>query len=181
MKHLWYSYEQVQSTTGKKNVKYIFQTKKDFITFSKMIINKLGRCPTRSENVYFANNEQASLSVFNAGFCFEHVKYNLIKLKLLNNWSAQAVNNISVCPMWNSSKPIKSAHHLKLANQSTLKKAHVIEITKACTVTFLWKQELPWLFDVEKNVSIGKKTEDGENLFFKALTNRFWLTSKSYS
>ena len=50
-----------------------------------MIINKLGRCPTRSENVYFANNEQASLAVFNAGFCFEHVKYNLIKLKLLNN------------------------------------------------------------------------------------------------
>ena len=26
-----------------------------------------------------------------------------------------------------------------------------------------------------------KKTEDGENLFFKALDNRFWLTSKSYS
>ena len=24
-----------------------------------------------------------------------------------------------------------------------------------------------------------KKTEDGENLFFKALANRFWLTSKS--
>ena len=23
------------------------------------------------------------------------------------------------------------------------------------------------------------KTEDGENLFFKALCNRFWLTSKS--
>ena len=30
-------------------------------------------------------------------------------------------------------------------------------------------------------MSIGKKTEDGENLFFKALANRFWLTSKSYS
>ena len=27
----------------------------------------------------------------------------------------------------------------------------------------------------------GKKTEDGENLFLKALDNRFWLTSKSYS
>ena len=26
-----------------------------------------------------------------------------------------------------------------------------------------------------------KKTEGGENLFFKALANRFWLTSKSYS
>ena len=42
-------------------------------------------------------------------------------------------------------------------------------------------QENPWLSDVERNVSIGKKTEDGENLFFKALANRFWLTSKSCS
>ena len=25
------------------------------------------------------------------------------------------------------------------------------------------------------NLSIEKKTEDGENLFFKALANRFWL------
>ena len=31
------------------------------------------------------------------------------------------------------------------------------------------------MFDIEK----GKKTEDGENLFFKALANRFWLTSKN--
>ena len=31
-------------------------------------------------------------------------------------------------------------------------------------------------------MSVGKKkTEDGENLFFKALDNTFWLTSKSYS
>ena len=26
-----------------------------------------------------------------------------------------------------------------------------------------------------------KKTEDGENVFFKALPNRFWLTSKLIS
>ena len=32
-----------------------------------MIINKLGRCPTRLDNVYFANNEQAS-----AAFYFAH-------------------------------------------------------------------------------------------------------------
>ena len=38
----------------------------------------------------------------------------------------------------------------------------------------LWKQENPWLFDVQRR----KKTEDGEILFFKALANRFWLTSK---
>ena len=31
----------------------------------------------------------------------------------------------------------KIAHLQKLANQSTLNKAHVIEITKACTVAFM--------------------------------------------
>ena len=30
-------------------------------------------------------------------------------------------------------------------------------------------------------MSIGTKTKDGENLFFKRLANRFWLTSKSCS
>ena len=52
----------------------------------------------------------------------------------------------------------------------------MIEITKANTIAFT-NQEIPWLFDVEK----GKKTEDGGNLFFKALANRFWLTSKNCS
>ena len=47
-----------------------------------MIINELGLCPTRSNNVYFANNEQASLA-FTDVFCFAHAG------------SAQAVNNIS--------------------------------------------------------------------------------------
>ena len=28
------------------------------------MINELGRSPTRSENVYFANNEQASIDLF---------------------------------------------------------------------------------------------------------------------
>ena len=34
------------------------------------------------------------------------------------------------------------------------------------------------MFDVEKRK---KKTEHGESLFFKALANRFWLTSKNRS
>ena len=42
----------------------MFQTKKDFITCSKLINNELGRCSTRSDNVYFVNNEQASLAIF---------------------------------------------------------------------------------------------------------------------
>ena len=32
-----------------------------------------------------------------------------------------------------------------------------------------------------KKSQLEKKTENDENLFFKALANRFWLTSKSYS
>ena len=89
----------MQSTTAKKKVKEIFQTKKDFITCSKLIINKLGRSPTRSDNIYFANNEQASLAVFTAVVCFTHAEHNLIKLKLYNNRSAQAVISISECAM----------------------------------------------------------------------------------
>ena len=41
----------------------------------------------------------------------------------------------------------------------------------------LWKQEIPWLFDVVR----GKKAEDSKHVFFKALANRFWFTSKSCS
>ena len=54
----------------------------------------------------------------------------------------------------------------------------MIETTKACTAAFMKAKNS--LFDVERNMSIGKKTEDRENLFFKALANRFWLTSKSF-
>ena len=48
------------------------------------MINELGHSPTRSENVYFANNEQAPITVFTAVFSFTHVEHNLIKL--YNNW-----------------------------------------------------------------------------------------------
>ena len=55
----------------------------------------------------------------------------------------------------------------------------MIEKTNACTIAFI-KARIPWFFNVGRNLSIGKKkTEDCENLFFKALSNRFWLTSKS--
>ena len=49
------------------------------------MINELERFPSRSDNVYFANNEQESIAVFTAVFCFTHVKHHLIKLKLCNN------------------------------------------------------------------------------------------------
>ena len=50
----------------------MFQTEKDFITCSKLITNELESCPSRSDNIYFANNEQASVAVFSAAFCFAH-------------------------------------------------------------------------------------------------------------
>ena len=63
----------------------MFQTKKGFITCSKLMINELVCYPTRSENAYFVNNEQASIAVFTAVFCFTHAEHNLVKLKLYNN------------------------------------------------------------------------------------------------
>ena len=46
-----------------------------------MIINERVGSPIRSDNVYFANNEQTFL-VF-----FAHAEHNLVKLKLYNNYS----------------------------------------------------------------------------------------------
>ena len=56
------------------------------------MINEIARFPTRLENVYFVNNEQASIAVFTACFVL-HMLY-IIKIKLCNNWSAQAVNSV---------------------------------------------------------------------------------------
>ena len=58
------------------------------------MINELAGSAIRSENFYFANNEQASIAVFTTVFCFTHVERNLITLKLYINWSAQAVNSV---------------------------------------------------------------------------------------
>ena len=73
---LQYSCKKVQATSGNKKVKQILQTKKDFIACSKLIIKGFKRCPTRSDNIYFANNKQASLTVFTAVFCFVHAEHN---------------------------------------------------------------------------------------------------------
>ena len=40
------------------------------------MINELSRSSTRSENVYFAKNEEASIAAFTAVFCFTHGKHN---------------------------------------------------------------------------------------------------------
>ena len=41
------------------------------------MINELAGSPTRSENVYFANNEQVSIAAFTTVFCFTHVEHHL--------------------------------------------------------------------------------------------------------
>ena len=48
------------------------------ITCSKLMINELGCSPTRSEKFYYGYNEQASVAVFTAVFCFAHASQNLI-------------------------------------------------------------------------------------------------------
>ena len=53
----------------------------------------------------------------------------------------------------------------------------MIEITKACIVAFVKGRNSLVVLCREKN----KKTEDVENVFFKALTENFLLTSKSCS
>ena len=68
-----------------------------------------------------------------------------------------------------------------LANQSTLNKAHVIEIAKACTVASMKARNSLVVVECREKNQLEKKTEDDENLFFKALANRFWLKWKSYS
>ena len=49
------------------------------------MINELAGSPTRPENVYFVNNEQALIAVFTAVFCCTHAEHHLIKLKLYYN------------------------------------------------------------------------------------------------
>ena len=100
----------MRSTAGKKKVKKIFKFEKVFKTCSKLIIRELGNCPTRSDDVWFANNEKVSLTVFTFAFCFMHAEHNLIKLELNNSWSAQAINSILESVLWNWKKPIKFAH-----------------------------------------------------------------------
>ena len=49
------------------------------------MINEIARFPTRSDNVYFVDNEQVSIAVFTAVFCFTHAEHHLIKPKLYNH------------------------------------------------------------------------------------------------
>ena len=89
-----------------------------------------------------------------------------------------------------SSKPIKFAHFYKLANQSMMNAAFVIKVTKACKVAVMKARNSLVVRCREKHVNwkkketcqLGsKKGENGENIFLKALANRFRLISKLFS
>ena len=54
-------------------------------------------------------------------------------------------------------------------------------MTKACTVVFMKVRNSLIARCRKKHVNRKKETEDRENLFFKALTNRLCVTSKSCS
>ena len=57
----------------------------------------------------------------------------------------------------------------------------MIELKKVCTVALKKASNSLAVRCRKKRVNWGKKTEEGENLFFKALANTFWLISKSCS
>ena len=61
-----------------------------------------------------------------------------------------------------------------------LNKANVIETTKTTTLAFMRARNSLVARCREKHVN-WKKNRRCENLFFKTLGNRFWLTWKSYS
>ena len=63
----------------------MFQTKKDSIACSKLIINEFGSYQTRSDNVYFANNNKHRAQPLTVAFYFVHAEHSLIKLRLHNN------------------------------------------------------------------------------------------------
>ena len=75
---------------------------------------------------------------------------------------------MSESAMWNSSKPIKFPKLWKLANQSTLNKACMIEIAKACKVASMKARDSFVVRYRKERVSWKKKKQDGKNLFFKA-------------
>ena len=118
--------------------------------------------------VYFANNEQASIPVFNAVFCLTHAEYNLIKYKLYNKWSSQTVNSVyvkfketnQIC--W----PLKISQSINTA-WSTCDRNNY-------GMLLLWKQEIPWLFDAEHR----KKVKMVKMYFLKLLLKIFFVSIK---
>ena len=57
----------------------------------------------------------------------------------------------------------------------------MIEITKACTVTFMEPKNSLVVRCTEKHVNWKRKQKMVKINFWKALANRFWLTLKSCS
>ena len=68
--------------------------------------------------------------------------------------------------------PLKTSQSV---NVLMLNKAHVIEITKACSVLFMKARSSLTVRcrERQKKKNTQKTPKDSENVFFKALTNRF--------
>ena len=98
-------------------------------------------------------------------FYFVHAEHNLIKLKLylvLGECYVKFKQTNQIC------SPLK-------ISQLTLNKAHVIEITKACTVAFMKARNSLVFRCKEELVNWKKITENGGKLFVKASNNRFLI------
>ena len=57
----------------------------------------------------------------------------------------------------------------------------MIEIKTVCAIASIKARNSLVVQCRERKVNWKKKREGGKNLFFKALANTFWLTTKSYS
>ena len=114
-----------------------------------MIINELVSCPTKLDNLYFGNNEQASFA-FTAEFCFAHARIDQgrVLYEIQANQSNSSLLNI---------------------------KSTWIRNNKGNVQLLLWKQQTLWLFSIEKNMSVGKKKKNPQTMvkiyFCKILVN----------
>ena len=149
----------------------MFQTKKYNKTCSKLVINELGRCPDISFNVNFANNEQASLSVFYCCvlFCTCQTKFNQTFLIKLNYFIIDQRKLLTIFRRVQCEIQANQSNLLTFQNQaSNLNKAHVMEITKACTVIFY----ISMLFESKK--FLGFSMQRGTFQLGKRKKNRRW-------
>ena len=114
-----------------------------------------------------------------AAFCFAYTEHNLIRFKLHYNWSAQLLTIF-----WRALTQIQ-------ANQSNLLtfKNYPINNLEWTTCDRKSKSMHSYFYESKKllgssmrrNALVRKKRENSENIFFKALANRFWSTSKLIS
>ena len=123
-----------------------------------MIINELGRRLNQIMSILLTMNKHRLHLLLH----FVLHMPNIIKLKLYDNWSVQAVNT-SESAIWNSSKPIK----FLIFKHQPINKAHVIEITKTCLAAFMKARNSLVVRCREKHFSWEKKQKMVKIYFLK--------------